>query len=612
MIQRLLVPLFCCIAFSLSAQITPEFGDTDSHQFFVNQLNNSKDIDFQRIIGEYDQYIKLHPKEINARVERCKFIGNSYYDEYEGYNLKYEETNECIDQLYENYSSYPKVMVYKAENVYGEERLTILKEAEESINVAPESWDVMDKAAIYRMLGGWYSDEDERLSLAYYFDAQNYDEAGDYSLEIAQIFIKQDNEEAAREALLPNIEKDTSLWRMNSKANLLAQVGESEKALQLFELIAERDSTYINNQEMAKLMSEMENYEAARSFLVKDTVQEWNRETKLQKLFEHDLKHSEIETALASYRSLQENSDYDDVLGIKRLRIFFNAPLLGWTFSELFRVSLNILVLLFLFLIPYLWILPVPFIGDWLKRRKKSGNLGKLNLHWSLKHFWIISFGYLAVQYILTLVFYYEDTINSFFGSTFYEEAVGSDKLLANGLLVFVALMALTTLTVVNRQNVKQIFASNMSIGSSIGLGLAFVVFNMVILSILRSVIDFDEVNVSNLILNPRVEIDATLRTYGFFVTVLTVAIIGPVYEEIIFRGAVLGSVEKHLGFITANIFQAVMFAIVHLDLKLFIYYFIFGIITGLFARKTNGLMTGIILHALNNMFVVIVITVVG
>lgn len=608
---RINVLLLFFTTISATSQTIPDFGDLGSHNYYVEQLNDSKDNDFQRTIGLYDAYTNNNPSDIIAQIERCKFIGNSYYDEYEGYNLKYEETEACVNQLYEKYPSVPAVLVYKAENLYGEERLEVLAVAEESIKKSQDLWSNLEKATIYRMLGEWHS-ENQRLALENYRKALALDTITDYSLPIAQILVEQDKKEEAKEILLPKIEKDTALWRMNAKASLLTQIGESDKAFHLYELISERDSTYINNQEMATLLSNMENYEVARSFLVKDTVYEWNRTTNLQKLFEHDLKHSSTEVALTTYRSLQKNNVYNDVLGIKRLRIFFKNPLLVWQFSELLHFSLTFIILLFLFVIPYVWILPVPYIGDWFKKRGNSKFVPRLNLGWNLRHFWIISFLYLTVQFILTLVFYYEDTINSFFEvASVYEEYVESDELLANGMLIFVLFMALATLAIVNKKNIRQVFTSNISIGKSIGLSIAFVIFNMMILKVLKSFIDFDEVELSNLILNPEAEIAATLRTYGFFVTFLCAAVLGPVYEEIIFRGAVLGSVEKHLGFITANIFQACLFAIIHFDIKLFIFYFIFGIITGMYVRKTGGLRTGIVLHIANNFFVLIVISMV-
>lgn len=600
------ITLLLLVAMTVSSQKTPNFGDTDSHEFYVKQLYDSKDINFHRTMGLYDAYIQQNPDDVAAQIERCKFIGNSYYDEYEDYNQKYEETEACIEMLYETYPNVPSVLIYKAENLHGEERFKILDIAKASIEESPHVWSNLEKAAVYGMLGEYYS-ENQSLALTNYSLAQQLDEATDYSLEIAQILTDQDKEEAAKAVLLPQIEKDTSLWRMNLKADLLTRLGESEKALHLYELISERDSTFINNQEMAVVMADMGNYEVARSFLVKDTVHEWTKTYKLQKLFEHDLKHLSADKALETYRTLQKSNSYDDFLGVKRLRIFFKNPFLGWKLSELLHFALSFVILLFLFIIPYVWVLPIPFIGDWVKKRKISGFARKLHLDWTLRHFWIISFLYLAVQFILSLAFFYEYTINDIFEiGSYYEDFVESDALLAQGALAFVLLMAFATLAVVNKRNVRQIFASNMSVWKSFGLGICFLIFNLVVLKILRSFVDFDEVELGNLILNPEAEIKATLQTYGFFVTVLAVAILGPVYEEIIFRGAVLGSVEKHLGFIGANVIQAGLFATIHFDLRLFIFYFLFGIITGMYVRKTGGLRTGIIIHMVNNFFVVV------
>ncbi|MEP4946586.1 MAG: type II CAAX endopeptidase family protein [Flavobacteriaceae bacterium] len=606
---KVITVLFFLVTMIMSSQETPNFGDSDSHEFYIKQLYDSKDINFQRTMGLYDAYMQQHRNDVVAQIERCKFIGNSYYDEYEDYNQKYEETEECIGMLYAAYPNVPAVLMYRAESLYGKERLEVLDIAKESIEEAQHLWSNLEKARFYAMLGDYYI-EDQSLSLVNYKKAQELDDSTDYSLEMARILIDQGKNEAAKNTLLPNLEKDTTLWRMNSKADLLTRLGESEKALYLYELISERDSTFINNQEMAVVMSDMGNYEVARSFLVKDTIYEWNKTITLQKLFKHDLRHLSAEQALETYRSLQKSNSYDDFLGVKRLRIFFKNPLLGWKLSELLHFAISFIILLFLFIIPYLWVLPVSFVGDWVKRRRKSEFARKLNLDWTLRHFWIISFLYLTVQFVLSLAFYYEYTINDIFeiGSV-YEDFIENDALLAQGMLAFVLLMAFATLAIVNKKNVGQIFASNMSVGRSIRISIGFIIFNVVLLKILKNFINIDEVELADLILNPEAEIAATLRTYGFFVAFLSAAVLGPVYEEIIFRGAILGSVEKHLGFIAANIFQACLFAIIHFDLRLFVFYFIFGIITGMYVRKTGGLRTGIILHMANNFFVLVLLS---
>ena len=71
--------------------------------------------------------------------------------------------------------------------------------------------------------------------------------------------------------------------------------------------------------------------------------------------------------------------------------------------------------------------------------------------------------------------------------------------------------------------------------------------------------------------------------------------------EEVIFRGVVLEGVARHVPFGWANAIQASLFALLHEELLLMPFYLLFGLIAGLLARRTGGLLAPIVLHVLNN-----------
>jgi len=601
----LILLLFFCI--EMFSQGTPNFGEKGSHEYYVLKLNNAKDTDFQRILALYDSYIETHPEEVVSYIERCKFIGNSYYDDYEGYNLKYDETEECIEKLFNRFPHHPQVLIYRAQNLYGEQRLVVLEQAEKLVEENPRQWSQTERASINRMLGDYYYGNDNNLlALRYYYEAKSQDISLDLSYDLALIHKEQDNLERAKSELLQNLEKDTTIWTLSNKAQLLMDLGETKKALTLFDEVGRKDSSFIDNGEMAKAMVDLEKFDVARTFLVKDTINEWNKISKLQALFNHDLKHSTSKTALSSYRILQKENDLDDFLAIKRLRLFLKDPLLPWSLSELYHLFLLVLTILVLVLLPYLWVLPIFNFAQWLNKRRQRRPQSQLNFNWGLKHFWIISFVYLVGQYLLSLIFYYEESMNALFDLTIvYGDSVEDKNLLANSMIVYVVFMAIGTLSIFKRDVLKPIYSSKLSIWSSLGLGIGFFVINLMILAILRLFVDLNPVDLSSMVLNATAEVVAILNTHGFLVGVLIVAFVGPIYEEIIFRGVILGSVEKHLGFLGANLIQATLFAIVHLNFKMFAYYLIFGLVTGYYAKRTEGLLTGIILHMVNNFLVI-------
>ena len=83
--------------------------------------------------------------------------------------------------------------------------------------------------------------------------------------------------------------------------------------------------------------------------------------------------------------------------------------------------------------------------------------------------------------------------------------------------------------------------------------------------------------------------------------TLAVVALIGPIFEELVFRGLLLNGFARHLDFRWANAIQATLFACMHLDLPRFGFYFALGLFGGWLVRRTQSLAPAIALHVLNN-----------
>src|ERR1035437_1220325 len=81
----------------------------------------------------------------------------------------------------------------------------------------------------------------------------------------------------------------------------------------------------------------------------------------------------------------------------------------------------------------------------------------------------------------------------------------------------------------------------------------------------------------------------------------LSVVIVGPVVEEILFRGLIYGALEKRFRVFGAILVSSFLFALVHLQVVYFIPIFCLGIVLG-WARWTAGsLGLPILIHVLNN-----------
>jgi len=76
---------------------------------------------------------------------------------------------------------------------------------------------------------------------------------------------------------------------------------------------------------------------------------------------------------------------------------------------------------------------------------------------------------------------------------------------------------------------------------------------------------------------------------------------VGPVFEELAFRGLLLGGLSRHISFGWANTIQALIFAAIHNDSPRFLYYFAMGCFGGWLVKRTGSLGATIALHVLNN-----------
>ena len=81
---------------------------------------------------------------------------------------------------------------------------------------------------------------------------------------------------------------------------------------------------------------------------------------------------------------------------------------------------------------------------------------------------------------------------------------------------------------------------------------------------------------------------------------ILYICILGPLLEEIIFRGIVLKSMKKH-GEFTAVIFTSIIFAMFHLNLVQFMTPLLLGILLAFVTVKTDSIVPAIIIHMFNN-----------
>lgn len=91
------------------------------------------------------------------------------------------------------------------------------------------------------------------------------------------------------------------------------------------------------------------------------------------------------------------------------------------------------------------------------------------------------------------------------------------------------------------------------------------------------------------------------LTDNGMLLSTVYVLLIGPISEELIFRGAILDRFYLAFPFWIANVLQALLFGLYHMNLIQGLYAFCLGLVLGMIRRRTGSILGCMIMHVLFN-----------
>ena len=89
---------------------------------------------------------------------------------------------------------------------------------------------------------------------------------------------------------------------------------------------------------------------------------------------------------------------------------------------------------------------------------------------------------------------------------------------------------------------------------------------------------------------------------WGFWLSFVSSVVVAPVIEEIVFRGIILIGLAKKFPLWVAAIISALAFALLHGQINVGIYTFIFGIILSYTYIRSGSIYPGIMAHFINNL----------
>lgn len=100
---------------------------------------------------------------------------------------------------------------------------------------------------------------------------------------------------------------------------------------------------------------------------------------------------------------------------------------------------------------------------------------------------------------------------------------------------------------------------------------------------------------------NAALDITSDFAGESFFAIWLFVGLVGPVVEELVFRGIILGGLRTTGRILSAIILSALMFGLIHMNINQFSYTIIMGIFWGLLVEATGSIIPSVICHIFTN-----------
>lgn len=607
-----------CSALTAFSQKIPE--KPASAEYYLKLLESSKDSIYQQILGTFDAYLAKSPDDFDVMINRCEVINKAFYDSYEEYNPNYEQFEGCLAELSEKFPFQLEVLLYKANQEWGESKLKTLDEAIDLAKVDGLRYKEDLRWKLYRERALHYSYEDmySRV-ITDAREAMSLNDTLDISKVLADAYANRGMPEKALEVLLEFKDIEGTGWELSQKGDLFLKLNEPTHALDIY-LRAQQDTSYtwFDKSSIAKAFVENGRAEEARPLYKTEAEGEYASLGAKIDLFMFDLKYGQADSLKASYDQMVAEDFWHDPLGKYRLQMFLKAPGLAWSFDDLLRVLLLWIILALCMLIPYVWVLPVFSLGVHLK--SKGRIYEPSHERWRLKQFWILSGLILAAEILTLWLFGYRNWVLEYNSEGWSVDLTESTLDMANSGLFFFMSLLMATLFFIRRDDIRNFWGEKWSPGRAIGvgIGISFVLrFSWGIISGIKRLLippDYSQLDLfeggtfQDVFLSIIETIQSINSEYHPFLGLLFVVVLVPFYEEFIFRGIFLSAMQRHIGFFWANVLQATMFALIHDNLELFIFYLAFGMAGGYLRKNSGSLAPGIVMHMMNNLIAFVAI----
>ncbi|MDB5970087.1 MAG: hypothetical protein JWQ90_2537 [Hydrocarboniphaga sp.] len=586
-----------------TADVWP-FG-AEGREHFEQQVDTAQAAAYQRIVAVYDAYLRAHPDDGIAAVERCRFIDRFAQVEDLTIESAPADAERCRESLsVGRLAGNSAVKLFLLEGSWDEDAIPraelLLREA--------TSWPVDQQARLHEWLSQRYARTDPLKSGEHALRAVQLSSASSLRLSAARYLI-QIGAPAQASTLVRQIPPEQlNVWTLRGAVSTLLDLNEPKAAL---DLARSKDALKLDDGTRMRLARALigsgyaEDGSALLNALRAEPVVSSNANPSVaRELFLLQLSQGSLEEAEAAYRKLQGQNRRGDPWGYFRLRLAVRYPAVSWQWSDIRGLAALGLVMLTIILSPALIVLPLHYV---ILIRRARGWVPPVQPSWGLGHLW---YGLTAFLLSSSIPFYllcygqFEQALGAFSNARpSIEVSTASEETLAQAFLLANVLGLIALVPLFGRARWRQFWTGRWSVPQSIFTGAALGFALLVLANVIQ--------RAASTIAAPGLALGSdTIRAtqgiyayYGWGPMLIATAFLTPLIEEVIFRGVFLQAGTRYFGWRTAALMQAAVFVVLHDQPGAYLFLTALALIAAWLARQSGGLLAPMALHVINNVF---------
>lgn len=571
----------------------PGFGEGAAEPL-SERVYQAQDLEYARVVAEFDHWLERNPSDSVAAVERCRFI--DLFASSEEHEI--EQASEAAQVCRESLSSGPlsastAARIFLWESTWGDDAIR----QGEAMLADHAPWDRRQLRQIHETLAQQYASEDVVKAGEHALIAVNLDANSSSRLQAAEHLVRI-GARARGVAMLKDMPvANWNQWNLTAAVRTLLDVGEPREAAALIRL---RTDLIIGAAERARLARALvEVGEPLQAQALMDTlVNEPDTPGAgaiAKELFAFRLAHGSQAEAVAAYRKLRDAGYVADPFARARLRLLLEYPAAPWSAADLLGVAALGGCLIFFALLPLVVVAPLHY-WSLFRRVRGRGRAGDV-ASWNLGHLWYVLAVVCVAAFAVTYLFSYDAFESLVFQHPLRTRSIADDRDLGRALLCMEVLALIGLLPLMMRAGARRHLVGDWPFGKSLaaGVGTSF--------ALLMGAGILNAINRPGLALGGDTirAMQGLYALYGSLGLLVTASLLTPIVEEFVFRGVFLQVAARDSYFWVAAILQSCIFIALHDQAGAYLFLFALAMAASWLAWRSKGLAAPIMLHVTNN-----------